>query len=309
MLLMGCARAQFAGPASGLAPSDPASAATLQTLQQAKQPPVKLHAGDLLEVDVFGLKDMASKVRVGADGTASLQWAGSVLLKDLTVEEAEQIISGKLKEAGILKNPQVSILVVESPSQTITVSGEVKSPGVLPGYGERRLLEVLSAAGGLTPQASHSITIYRSGVTPNLTVVLGPDPKQSDVANIPIYAGDTVVVPQIGVIYLVGAFHNQGAFPLKGVTPLTLSQAVAIGGGMDYQGIWTDARLIRLNHGLREEIRYDVKKIIAGKQADPLLQGDDIIFVPTNSMRAAIKGGAAQTAFSLLYGLGYILKN
>jgi polysaccharide biosynthesis/export protein len=304
LLLLPDARAQFSGPAPGQSVE---SSASSSALLHADRPAVTLRPGDLLEIHIFGLKDFSEKIRLGTDGTAPVQLVGPLKLSDLTIEQAESKIARSLIDGGMIKQPWVSVDVLESPTQVITVTGEVKNPGVVPGYGERRLLEVISASGGFTAQASRVITVSRPGSPQSLTVALGSDPSQSESANIPIFPGDTIIVPQIGVVYLVGAFKNQGAFPLKSATPLSLSQAVALGGGMDYQGIWNDTMIIRKVDGTRKELKFDVKKILAGKQPDPSLHPDDIIFVPTSKMRASIKGGAFQAASSLVIGLGYAL--
>jgi polysaccharide export outer membrane protein len=41
----------------------------------------------------------------------------------------------------------------------------------------------------------------------------------------------------------------------------------------------------------RQVVRVDLKKIVEGKAPDPVLQPEDIVFLPTNPMKAAIKNG------------------
>ena len=127
------------------------------------------------------------------------------------------------------RDPQVTIQIVESPNQIATVIGELH--GIVAIIGERRLYDVLAAVGGgggfastattvvlggggLPTTASHIITINRPGVAQPITVDLGTDPEKSAEANIPIFPRDTIVVPRVGVVYLLGAFKTQGAVPL-----------------------------------------------------------------------------------------------
>ena len=54
--------------------------------------------------------------------------------------------------------------------------------------------------------------------------------------NIPIFAGDTILVARTGVVYMLGAFKTEGAVPLQQNTPLTLMQAATLAGGPGFEG-------------------------------------------------------------------------
>ena len=69
---------------------------------------------------------------------------------------------------------------------------------------------VVVGGGGLPTTASHIITINRTGVAEPITVDLGTDPAKSAAANIPIFPRDTIIVPRVGVVYLLGAFKTPG---------------------------------------------------------------------------------------------------
>src|SRR6185312_15023060 len=122
--------------------------------------------------------------------------------------------------------PQVVIQMTSSPNQVATVTGEMHA--VVPIAGQRRLLDVLAAAGGLPPTASHIVTIDRPGIDRPITVDLSTNPERSSMANIPIFAGDTIVIARIGVVYMLGAFKVQGQIALQQNSPLTLLQAAAL---------------------------------------------------------------------------------
>ncbi|HEY6764314.1 MAG TPA: polysaccharide export protein, partial [Candidatus Sulfotelmatobacter sp.] len=59
----------------------------------------------------------------------------------------------------------------------------------------------------------------------------------------------------------------------------------------------------------RKFVTVDINKIFNGKAPDPVLQTDDIVFLPTNAMKAAIKGGGIGTilgiASTVLYASQY----
>ncbi len=88
--------------------------------------------------------------------------------------------------------------------------------------GGKRLFDVLAAAGGLPQTAGHIITINRPGAPQPILIDLGTDPSRSAYSNVPIFAHDTVVVPRVGVVYLLGSFKAPTSVPLQQNTPMTL---------------------------------------------------------------------------------------
>jgi polysaccharide export outer membrane protein len=293
------ARAQFSGPA--LTSSTPVNVAVTPTTDPAILYPagrdIHLTHGDLLTAHLYAVTDYAPPVRVDLGGNIQLPLIGIVHVEGLTITEAERLIAQRLTDAGMYRNPQVTIVLTESPNQFVTVTGELH--GVIPVAGSRRLFDVLAAAGQMPITASHVITINRPGLAEPIVVDLGADPAQSARADVPLFPGDTVVVGRVGVVYLLGAFKNQGPVPLPPATPLTLMQAAAIGGGPGYEGKYGDLRIIRMVGHDRQVVNLDLKKVMFGQAPDPVLQPDDIVFLPTNSMKAAIKGGGVSTLLGL----------
>jgi polysaccharide export outer membrane protein len=108
------------------------------------------------------------------------------------------------------------------------------------------------------------------------------------------------------VVYVFGAFGHQGAVQLDQATPLTLLQAVALSGGINYEGRFNDLRLIRTVGTDRQLVQVDVKKVRDGKAPDPVLQANDIVFLPTNAMKATLKNlgvGGVLGIVSLIYSI------
>ena len=175
------------------------------------------------------------------------------------------MIAERLVTAGMYRNPQVTIQLTESPNQVVTVVGEMH--GTVPVVGQKRLLDVLSAAGGLPLTASHTITINRPGVDQPIIVNLGTDPARSALANIPVFPHDTMVVSRVGVVYMLGAFRTQGAIPLNQNSPLTLMQVAALGGGPGFEGKYDDLRIIRTVGYDRKVVRVDIEEGDQGQGA------------------------------------------
>lgn len=304
LVLVSAASAQFIGPVPGRAQLTPAS--PLTPAANSGVDTLILLPGDLCEVQVFDVPTFDYKVRINDSGDITLPLAGTVHVAELGVAAAEKAIAGKLALSEYIKDPQVSVQLLETPNHFVTVTGEIKSPGPISVFGQKHLLDVLSAAGGLTPASSPSITIYRRNVPVPLQVVIPADASTSDAFNIVIAPGDNIIVGKVGLVYVLGAFHSQGAIPLKGTTPLTLIQAMSMAGGINYEAALNKAYILRSSPGGRQEIRFKVSDVVRHRVPDPVLQNDDIVLVPSSDLKAALKGGAAGVAASLVAGIGYL---
>jgi polysaccharide export outer membrane protein len=72
---------------------------------------------------------------------------------------------------------------------------------------------------------------------------------------------------------------------------MTLMKMAALAGGAGFEGKTDDLRIIRSVGLTRQVVRVDIKKVIDGRAPDPVLQADDIVFLPTSPMKAVIKSG------------------
>lgn len=303
------AHAQFSGPAvSASTPVNrPVTVTTDPALLYPKNREIRLGSGDVLQVRVYGAADYVPQAVVSIDGSIQLPLIGTVHVEGLSIQETEQKIAELLVRAGMYREPQVSVQLIESPNQIATLTGEMHS--VVPLHGQKRLFDVISAGGGFPLTASHVVTIHRPGVDQPIVIDLGTDPSSSERANVPIFAGDTIITSRTGVVYVLGAFKVQGAIPLQNNSPLTLMQVAALSGGPGFEGKSSDLRLIRTVGLERKIVRVDIKRVMNGKDPDPVLQVDDIIFLPTDSMKAAIKSGGLGTALGIASILVFAIHN
>jgi polysaccharide biosynthesis/export protein len=311
------ARAQFSGPALGASTTinPPVTITTDPAILYPGHRDVYLGNEDFLSIHIYGAQEYNPTPRVGLDGAIQLPLVGSVEVEGLTIHQAQDLIAKKLVEAGMYRDPQVSIQITESPNLIATVVGELH--GVVPIIGERRLYDVLATAGngsgfsssattivlgngGLPATASHVITINRPGVAEPIVVDLGTDPAKSAAANIPIFPKDVIIVPRVGVAYLLGAFRVQGAIPLTQNSPLTLMKVAALAGGTGFEGRMGDLRIIRSVGLSRQVVRVNIQRVINGKDPDPVIQAEDIVFLPTSPMKAVLKSGGVGTVLGIV---------
>ena len=260
-----------------------------------------LGPGDLISVHVF-MQEYSQTVRLGSDGSVKLPFIGSVPLEGLTVRAAQMLIAERLQAGEFYKNPEVTIQVLDTVNGSVIVTGEVHA--IVPVSTERSLREVLLIAGGLPATASHTVKIVRPGMAEPIVVDLGTDLAASSTASLPIHPHDIIQISRASVVYVLGAFSHQGAVPLDQAAPLTLLQVATLSGGINFEGKYADLRLIRTVGTERKVVKVDMKKVRDGRAPDPVLQANDIIFLPTDDMKAVLKGlgvGGVLGIVSLLY--------
>ena len=276
---------------STVAHAEPAPASQ-ESSTKVTAAPVKIAAGDLLEINVFDVPEMTQQVRVGADGKAQLALIGDTALAGLTGQEAAETIARELRERKFLLRPQVNVLIKEFASQGVSVSGEVQHPGVYQVLGPRTLLDVISMAGGLTNVADTRITVkHRGGTEQNITVKLKTDDAHASLANdVQIYPGDLVLVPRAGIVYMLGEVNRPGGFVMQDSGHITLLQALAQAGGANRSASLNRAVLLRKNTKGYATNKVHVGRIARGQDPDLELQANDIVFVPNNRLKDVING-------------------
>ena len=206
---------------------------------------LRLGAGDLIEVSVYNVPELTTKARIGNSGDVYLPLIDYVHVDDLTVDEAQALIQKRLEDGGFVRNAHVTIFLDESASQGVTILGEVARPGIYPALGDRKLYDLISAAGGFTASAGRKVSIIRqhsqaAPITVNLPRNLADDLQD----NIEIMPGDTITVPRAPIIYVVGDVgHPAGLLVDNG--SLTVLQALALAGGTNHTAKMGGTRIIR----------------------------------------------------------------
>jgi polysaccharide export outer membrane protein len=252
---------------------------------------LKLGPGDLLEVGVYNVPELATKARVGNSGDIYLPLIDYVHVADLTVEEAQTLIQKRLEDGGFVRSAHVTIFVDESASQGVTILGEVAKPGLYPALGDRKLYDMISVAGGFTPSAGRKVSIIREhseggSINLNLPRNLADDLQD----NVEIRPGDTISVPKAPIIYVVGDVGRPAGLLVDNGT-LTVLQALALAGGANRTAKLGGVRIIRKRPEGMTETKVPLKKMLEAKAPDITLQADDILFVPLSGARVAAATG------------------
>ena len=93
-----------------------------------KSPKYSLGPGDLLRINIYKFENLSSKVTILPDGTVNLPRINSLYLNNLTLDEANSLITKRYKQ--IIKNPIVYIDLIKARPIRINVNGEVQRPGI-----------------------------------------------------------------------------------------------------------------------------------------------------------------------------------
>jgi polysaccharide export outer membrane protein len=265
---------------------------------------LRLGPGDLLEVGVYNVPELSTKARVGNSGDIYLPLIDYVHVGDLTIEEAQALVEKRLVDGGFVRSAHVTIFLDESASQGVTVLGEVAKPGIYPAVGDRKLYDLISAAGGFTASAGRKVSIIRLRQSGPINVNLPRNLADDLEDDIEIFPGDTISVPRAPIIYVVGDVGRPAGLLVDNGS-LTVLQALALAGGTNRTAKIGGVRIIRKGPAGMTETRVPLKRMLEAKAPDITLQADDILFVPLSGARVAA-GQGLTAAISAATGLAVI---
>lgn len=240
---------------------------------------------DLLELRVFGLDELDQVVRVSDDGSITLPLLGRLSVVGLTKGELEDRIAALLGERYV-RDPQVVLFIRERESKKVAITGAVREPGTYEMLGEKTLLEMLSAAGGLDRDFGQEIIVLRTGVDGTRRkipvdlqrLVYDVDPE----LNITIEPGDMVYVPILEKvrIFVGGAVKNPNLYEIPRDEPVTVLKAITLAGGTTDRAAEKKVQIHRTDDdGTRVTFMVNLRAIKRGREQDPVLQADDVVFV------------------------------
>ena len=215
--------------------------------QQAGRGDYTLGPGDVLRIQVFQSQDLTVEARISESGVISYPLLGVVKLAGLSPQQAENLISNRLKEGKFLQNPQVTLNVLQFRSQQVSVLGNVARPGRYPlETTGMRLSEILSVAGGVTPTGADSVILMttRNGRPQRLEIDLVDMFTTGDLSkDVVLQAGDTLFVNRAPNYFVYGQVQRPGQYALD--RGMTVAQAIAKGGGLTLRGTDRGVRLHR----------------------------------------------------------------
>jgi polysaccharide export outer membrane protein len=321
--------------AGSLAQESTAPAPSPSAVVQAQATPIsrfvgderyRIGPGDVLEIRVFERPQLTREtMRVDGNGRIHMPLIQDEVVAACRTEVAlAEEIAGRYRT--YLKNPQVDVFVKEFNSEPVSVIGAVNKPGSFQMQRRVRLRELLTFAGGPSPDAGKTIQVIHDessapcdAVPPSTTVAdvkftpkggswamsdrtdadLLPDAMLVSVdlqallrgdghSNPYIRPGDFVHIPKADQVFVVGNVYKPSSLPLN--EPLTVSLAIARAGGVLPNTKRSRIRIVRSGPTGTAETYVDLERIEQHEQADLLLKADDIVEVSTSIGKLALRG-------------------
>jgi polysaccharide export outer membrane protein len=280
-------------------------------------PAQKIGPNDLIAVSVYDAPELTRTVRVSSDGFMRLPMLSTrVKAQGLLPAELEAQVATALSNEGILVSPVVTVTIMEYHSRPISIVGAVKRPLTYQATGPTTLLDALTRAEGLSPDAGPEILVSRAqpgeGGTQATLVQRIPLRGLIDEAdpelNVRLTGGEEIRVPEVGKIFVMGNIRKPGVFPVQDASGSSVLKILALAEGlMPFSG--KIAYIYRQEPGTssKNEIPIELAKIMERKAKDVPLSANDILYIPDNKGRRLaattidrITGFGSATASGLL---------
>lgn len=241
--------------------------------------------------------------RIDADGYVNLPVAGRIRADGLTVQALEAQITAKLKE--YIRDPLVSITVVQYRSDPVFFVGAFRTPGIFPLQGRRTLVEMLAAVGGVLPNASRRIKVTRradAGPIPLPQAVVDAEKKTSSVEismksltesinpeeDLVLQPYDVISVERAERVYVNGEVLRPSAIELGERESISVAQALTEAGGFSVNAKRDRVLVLRpvLGTNRRAVFEIDMKRVFEGRDIDFPLLPNDVLHVERDSARS-----------------------
>jgi len=205
---------------------------------QDSLPEYKLGPGDTIRIQVFQNPDLTLEARVNENGMITFPLIGAAKVGGISIAQAEQRIAKALQTGGFIKQPQVSILLLQNRGNQVSVLGMVNKPGrfALETF-NTRVTEMVAIAGGIAPGGADVVIVAGTRDGKSFR-------KEIDIASIflgnrfsddlLVAGGDVIYVPRGPMFYIYGEVQRAGSYRVE--RDMTVRQALATGGGLSPRG-------------------------------------------------------------------------
>ena len=234
----------------------------------------RLGSGDVIRINVYQNPDLTLETRVTEAGIVSYPLLGTIRLGSLSVTAAEKLIADGLRNGNFVKNPQVTLVVLQVRGNQASVLGLVNRPGRYPlEVADMRLTDLLAMAGGAAINGADVVVVtgtrngqpFRAEV--DLPTVFAPGGKDKDLL---ILNGDAIWVERQPIVYIYGEVQRPG--PMRLERGMTLMQSLATGGGLTLRGTEKGIRVHR--KGADGKVQ-----VITAPMMDEAMRDGDVVFV------------------------------
>ena len=262
----------------------------LMELEMEEEPAYHMNAGDKIEIRVYDHPDLGMTTRIGPDGMVGFAFMGQVKLSGQTIAQGADHIREGLEP--YVKNPVVSITVLEVESETATIAGACARPGVYNVSNATRLADFYAMAGSSAERLFNGVDVDVADLEHSILVrngeILPVDfhkaiDKGDTLNNVRIRKGDYVFIAQRmeASIIICGEVKS----PQKRLYEpgMGLIETLTTAGWM-VETHWKHVIIIRDGLANPKLYKVDVDGILAGKCRNVPLKAGDIVYVPKDNL-------------------------
>jgi polysaccharide export outer membrane protein len=227
--------------------------------------------------------------RVNSHGEIIMPYLGTVHVEGLTPAEVEATIAARLRQADLLRKPQVSVDVVEYRHGVVAVMGSVQRPGLYPiTRPGTTLADQIWAAGGPEKEAGRVVAFTPvNGTEPiriDLERLIQPDGSADRELNPRVVPGDVISIAPAGNVLVDGWVDKPGSYPVT--RGLTVTGAIAAAGGRLFAA---DPRKVTIKRTIgtsdQEVLQIDLVAVTEGRAPDFPLTDGDVVRMPSSWVR------------------------
>ena len=255
-----------------------------------------LAPGSLLHIEVYGVSEMSIELRVDAEGNVAIPLLGAVHIAGDTVAQAQNAIAKDFSDREVFKDPQVTLTVLQFPASSVSVTGEVQTPGKMQLLAPTALGEVLAMAGGETNAAGNDIEVQHhasGGETRSQHIDFTPGSDPGILHQTVIEPGDSVFVHRAGVVYVLGAVNRPGGYLMVNGGALNVVQAVSLAGGETLEHSTRWAIVVRKQGDSYAQVKVSLDKMEKGLEKPAPLQMNDALYIPVSRWKSAMVSGSS----------------
>lgn len=262
----------------------------------------RVSSGDMVDLRVFGVPELTVATRVRPDGLFTVPLIGDVAAAGRTEAELQRETAERLRR--YLVSPSVTLAINSFEGSLVSVIGEVAKPGVYPlRKGTASLVQILSEAGGGTARAAGHVLLipsdpFGTSVTGRSSSLEGKNSPSIEIKidellgsgsgkgaiQVPLVAGDTVVVPDAGTVEVDGEVSKPGSYPIS--AKQSMVSAIAAAGGVTYSADVQNVEVIReVGNGRKAVLARNLEDVALHNSQDIRLRNGDVVRVPSSRGR------------------------
>ena len=213
----------------------------------ATPPNYRLGPGDEVVIDIWGASQNTIRQQISPDGTINLEQLGPVFLSGMSIERAQQYLTGELRKIYSDQSNQIRVTLGNTRTIQINVMGEVIQPGTYALSAFSNVFHALYRAGGVSGIGSlRNVKVSRGGQTVATVDVYQFIMQGKTRDDIRLEEGDVIIVPAYEeLVQITGNVKRPMRYEMK--KGETLSTLLKYAGGFTSDAYTKSLRIVRQN--------------------------------------------------------------